>query len=368
MIESEAPIEDVTSSHASPVIPAVRLVEVVKEFSLHRTNLAGPREVVHAVAGVNLEVAKGQTFGLVGESGSGKSTLGRLILRLEDVTSGTIEIDGRDITQEQGKQLRKLRRNVQMVFQDPYSSFDPLAPIGESIGEPLQTHFQMRGTVRKAKVARLLDQVGLHSQLMDRFPSELSGGQLQRAAVARALAVEPDLLVLDEPVSALDVSTQAQVINLLQSLQRDLNIAYIFIAHDLSVVHHISDIVAVMYLGRLVEVGPVSALFAHPAHPYTAALLSAIPVPDPVRQKNRRLQRIAGDIPSPTNPPSGCRFRTRCPHAMEICTNEDPPPFVTPLGATVHCHLHQHGPQLRGASVLTIRPASGRTDTETDRD
>jgi oligopeptide/dipeptide ABC transporter ATP-binding protein len=337
-------------------VPAARLVDVVKEYRLSRSSLFGKREVLQAVAGVSFTLARGETLGLVGESGSGKSTVARLLMRLVDTTSGTVEMAGTDITSLKGEALRRMRERAQMVFQDPYSSLDPLSPLKDSVGEPLRTHFKMGRKAREDRVAELLLQVNLRRQYAERYPNELSGGQLQRAAVARALASNPDLLVLDEPVSALDVSTQAQVINLLQDLQNQLGVAYLFIAHDLSVVKHISHRIAVMYLGRIVENGPADQVYENPAHPYTAALLSAVPVPDPVRQRERKKKPLQGDIPSPTNPPSGCRFRTRCPFAMEICREVDPPAFVTPSGVVTYCHLHEHGPKLRGASVSSLDP------------
>ncbi|MEA3077810.1 MAG: hypothetical protein QOF60_2718 [Actinomycetota bacterium] len=336
------------------VTKVATLTDVVKRYPLPRRSLLAKRLSVEAVAGVSLDVSEGQAVGLVGESGSGKSTIARLLMRLVDVTEGKIELCGTDVTSLRGEALRKVRRNAQMVFQDPYSSFDPQAPIVESVGEPLQTHFKTGTKDRAKRAAELLDLVGLSRGYLDRYPSELSGGQLQRAAIARALAVEPRLLVLDEPVSALDVSTQAQVINLLQDLQQELGVAYLFIAHDLSVVQHISQDIAVMYLGKIIERGPADVVYTQPAHPYTAALLSAIPIPDPVVQRARTKLTIQGDIPSPANPPSGCRFRTRCPFVMDICSVEEPPAYVTPAGATVHCHLHQHGPKLEGQSVQLL--------------
>jgi len=338
----------------------ITLENVVKRYPLNAGLLRRARQFVEAVAGVSFEIRKGETLGLVGESGSGKSTIARLIMRLADVTSGTISFLGDDITSIGGSELRNHRRRVQMVFQDPYSSLDPLAPIVDSVGEPLATHFGMSSADRSARVAELLDLVGLAKGYLNRYPSELSGGQLQRAAIARALAVEPTLLVLDEPVSALDVSTQAQVINLLQDLQDELGISYLFVAHDLSVVRHISHRIAVMYLGAIVEQADAEDVYLRPTHPYTQALLSAVPIPDPVEQRQRKRVILSGDIPSPADPPSGCRFRTRCPVAMEICTTS-PEPFAVPSGGTTLCHLHTSGPELRGRSVHTLVTRSGGT-------
>ncbi|MCR2764364.1 ATP-binding cassette domain-containing protein [Microbacterium sp. zg.B48] len=303
---------------------------------------------------MDLAVERGKTLGLVGESGSGKSTVARLVTRLIDPTSGTVQIAGGDITTLGGGRLRTVRQNVQMVFQDPYSSFDPLSTIGRSIAEPLRTHLGGGHSRHKPRVVVLLELVGLSAELADRYPGELSGGQLQRAAMARALSVEPDLLVLDEPVTALDVSTQAQVINLVSDLQKRLGIACLFIAHDLSVVRHVSDSIAVMQLGRVIEQGPAEAVYTAPCHPYTAALLSAVPVPNPVTQRARKRIVVSGESPSPIDPPSGCRFRTRCVFAMDICQEEAPPPYVNDQGVIVNCHLHTTGPKLEGRSVLEL--------------
>ncbi len=343
--------------------PVVRMVDVVKKYPLPRTTLFGKRVHVEAVAGVSLEIQKGETYGLVGESGSGKSTIARLLLRLVEPTSGTIEVCGTEVTKLRGEALRKVRRVEQIVFQDPYSSFDPFAPIAASIGEPLQTHLHMSSGDRLRRAGELLDLVGLPKVYLDRYPSELSGGQLQRAAVARALAVQPQVIVLDEPVSALDVSTQAQVINLLQDLQKEFGLAYLFIAHDLSVVEHISHQIAVMYLGRIVERGPGAVIYEKAAHPYTDALLAAVPTPDPIVQRTRRGVTLEGDIPSAANPPSGCRFRTRCPYVMDMCSEVDPPAYRTPSGAVVHCHLHEHGPKLEGRPVKELATAGAAPDT-----
>ena len=310
---------------------------------------------VHAVDGVNLTVDTARTVGLVGESGSGKSTVARLISRLIEPTSGTIQFEGEDLASLNQKEMLPARRRIQMVFQDPYSSFDPTKRLVESVAEPLKAHTTLNRSGRERRVHELFVRTGLSEEHASRYPSELSGGQLQRAAIARALTVETRLLLLDEPVSALDVSTQAQVINLLQDLQEELGLAYLFIAHDLSIVRHVSHRIAVMYLGRIVEEGAAEEIYDSPTHPYTEALLSAVPEPNPARQRARERIILSGDVPSPLNPPSGCSFRTRCPYAMAICEEVEPPAFRTQHGTTVHCHLHTTGPQLRGESVTVLR-------------
>jgi oligopeptide/dipeptide ABC transporter ATP-binding protein len=310
---------------------------------------------VTAVDGVDLGLHAGTTLGLVGESGSGKSTLARLVLRLIDPTAGAIVLDSVDITTLSGPSLRRSRREMQMIFQDPYSSLDPRQTIAEIVGEPLQIHTSLPAKERERRVIELLGQVGIGRHVLGRQPHEFSGGQRQRIAIARALALEPKLLVCDEPVSALDVSTQSQVINLLSELQDRLGLAYLFIAHDLSVVRHLSDRIAVMYLGRIVEEGTADDVYLRPTHPYTAALLSAIPVPDPQRQRSRERIVLTGEIGSPLDASTGCRFRQRCPFAMEVCARVDPEPFTTPTGTVVRCHLHSEGPALAGATVAGLR-------------
>ncbi len=279
---------------------------------------------VRAVDGISFFVEKGETLGLVGESGCGKSTTGRALLQLYQPTGGSVKFDGTELTILKGESLRRMRRRMQMIFQDPYASLNPRMTVGDIIGEPIEVHRLARGKAKQERVQELLRVVGLNPYFTNRYPHEFSGGQRQRIGVARALAVEPDFIVADEPISALDVSIQAQIINLLEELQGRFNLTYLFIAHDLSVVRHISDRVAVMYLGKIVELADRLDLYERPLHPYTQALLSAVPIPDPKIEAKRRRIILTGDVPSPVNPPSGCRFHTRCWKAQKICAEVDP--------------------------------------------
>jgi len=279
---------------------------------------------VKAVDGLDFSIQRGETLGLVGESGCGKSTTGRSILQLYRPTAGAVYFQGKDLVKLQGEELRKMRRNMQMIFQDPYASLNPRMTVGDIIGEPLEVHNIVKGKEKKERVQELLQIVGLNPYFVNRYPHEFSGGQRQRIGVARSLAVNPDFIVCDEPISALDVSIQAQIINLLEELQEKFHLTYLFIAHDLSVVRHISDRIAVMYLGKIVELTDRTSLYANPLHPYTKALLSAVPIPDPIVEEKRERIILVGDVPSPVNPPSGCRFHTRCPLAIDICKRVDP--------------------------------------------
>ena len=299
----------------------------------------GKKEFVKAVDGVTFEVKKGEVFGIVGESGCGKSTLGRGVCKLENLTSGHVYLDGEDITEYNDLRMRSVRKKVQMVFQDPYASLNPRMSVFDIIAEPLLVHhlYQDKADLEK-KVLDLLHRVGLNDYHANRYPHEFSGGQRQRIGIARALAVEPSLIIADEPVSALDVSIQAQVLNLLNELKHDLDLTYIFVAHDLSVVEYISDRVGVMYLGNFVEVGEKEKIYSNPMHPYTQALLSAVPVPDPTAKRERIL--LEGSIPSAHKPPTGCKFHTRCPKCMECCKTQAPERYEVDDGHYVYCHLY----------------------------
>jgi peptide/nickel transport system ATP-binding protein/oligopeptide transport system ATP-binding protein len=321
--------------------PLLRVEGLVKHFETKLSSgVRRRRRVVQAVSGVSLEVAAGETLGLVGESGSGKTTVARCLLRLIEPTAGRVRFDGRDLASLGAEELRHLRRRMQIVFQDPFASLDPKMTVGASIAEPLVV--QGVPGDHDDKVVHLLRLVGLSPDHARRFPHEFSGGQRQRIGVARALALDPSLVVLDEPVSALDVSIQAGVVNLFADLQRRLGMSFVFIAHDLSVVRHIAHRVAVMYLGKIVEIGSTAAVYGRPSHPYTTALLSAVPVPDPARERARTRIVLEGDVPSPVDPPSGCRFRTRCWKATDVCAVEEPPLTVRASGQASACH-HPEG-------------------------
>ncbi len=295
---------------------------------------------IKAVDGVTFDIRRGETLGLVGESGCGKSTTGRAILQLYTPTAGEVEFEGHDITKLKGEQLRKMRRRMQMIFQDPYASLNPRMTVGSIVSEPLEVHNILNRSERRERVKELLEVVGLNPYFINRYPHEFSGGQRQRIGVARALALNPDFIVCDEPISALDVSIQAQVINLLQDLQQEFGLTYLFIAHDLSVVRHISDRIAVMYLGKLVELADRKTLYDNPMHPYTQALLSAVPIPDPVVEEKRQRIILQGDVPSPANPPKGCNFCTRCPKAFEPCYETEPEFKELEPDHWVACHLY----------------------------
>ncbi|MGD7788294.1 ABC transporter ATP-binding protein [Propionibacteriaceae bacterium Y1700] len=317
--------------------------ELVKHYPIRSGVLRRTVGHVKAVDGVTFELRRGETLGIVGESGCGKSTLGRLLMRLEEPTSGSLIFDGVDMYAQRGAAMRKLRRDIQIVFQDPYTSLNPRKTVGDIIGEPFEIHPDVVARMgRRRRVQELLELVGLSPEHINRYPHQFSGGQRQRIGIARGLALNPKVIICDEPVSALDVSVQAQVVNLMEKLQAELGLAYVFIAHDLSVVRHISDRVGVMYLGKMVEIGDEDQIYNSPTHPYTQALLSAVPVPDPSTRGQREQIVLSGDVPSPANPPSGCRFHTRCFKAQDLCSQAQPELIDRPDGSGGHrsaCHF-----------------------------
>ncbi len=330
-------IQSEQSSSSAPPQPFIRLEKLSKHFPIHKGFFNRKVGEVQAVTEIDLDIYAGETLGVVGESGCGKSTLGRSILQLLRPSAGRVLLDGTDLCTLSNRQLQPLRREMQIVFQNPYSSLDPRMTIGDTVAEPLKVHHLYKGPALTQRVTELLDMVGLPRDAFRRYPHEFSGGQRQRVGIARAIALNPRFIVADEPVSALDVSVQAQILNLMDDLKKEFKLTYLFIAHNLSVVEYISDRVAVMYLGKIVEIAPAASLYHQPLHPYTKALLSAIPVPDPTVDLSKRVL-LQGDLPSPSNPPSGCRFHTRCPYVVDKCKSEVPTGIEYLPGHVAYCH------------------------------
>jgi peptide/nickel transport system ATP-binding protein len=331
------------------------LRNVVKHFPLAKRGFLDQPRVVHAVDDVSFDVFKGETVGLVGESGCGKSTLARLIVRIHRPDAGEIRVAGKDVAQASNEAIRPLRRQMQMVFQDPYASLNPRMKVAQILGEPLQFHgITQTAAETRGRIEELLRTVGLNPRSAERFPHEFSGGQRQRISIARAIALNPNFVVADEPISALDVNIQAQIINLMLELQERLGLTYLFIAHDLAVVRHISDRIVVLYLGKVMEVAPADDLFRHPLHPYTRFLISAVPVPDAAVERDRPVLKLAGELPSAISPPSGCRFRTRCPMAQPICAAETPPLIAHAPGHLAACHFAGALEKVTAAAIVQL--------------
>jgi oligopeptide transport system ATP-binding protein len=358
-MSAEIPTETPAPVPGSGGEPILEITDLVKHFPI-KSGILIDREIgaVQAVDGVSFAVGAGETLGLVGESGCGKSTLSRSILRLIEPTSGSIRFEGREITDLSHSEMRELRPKMQMIFQDPYASLNPRKRVAQIIGDPMKLHGVVdRGGVRDA-VRELLERVGLNPEHYNRYPHEFSGGQRQRIGIARALSLNPKLVIADEPVSALDVSIQAQIINLLEDLQGQFDLTYVFVAHDLGVVRHVADRIAVMYLGRIVEIGPADEVYENPIHPYTVSLLAAVPIPDPRANAAREQVILEGDVPSPANPPAACRFHTRCPRATEICSQVDPPLVDYGHGHWAACHhpVNRSGPPSATPAMTTTGP------------